>query len=183
MDVAIVYESMFGNTHTVAQAIAAGVADADPSAHVAVLPVGEAKADDVARAGLLIVGGPTHLRGMTSGLSRRKGLEAQEQAAKGKGAEFRHEPEAGGPGVRDWFQALPKAPHGRREAAFDTRADVKFAGGAAKGIAKQLRHHGYKLAARPEGFIITGTEGPLAEGESARARKWAAALVRQPVQA
>jgi flavorubredoxin len=66
MDVAVVYESMFGNTHEVAEAIAAGVRDANPTARVAVLPVAEAEADAVARAGLLIVGGPTHMRGMTS---------------------------------------------------------------------------------------------------------------------
>jgi flavodoxin len=180
MDVTIVYESMFGNTHTIADAIATGIRDADPAAHVALLPVGEAKADDVARAGLLIVGGPTHMRGMTSGFSRRKGLEAQQQQAKGKGAEFTHEHDAGGPGVRDWFGAMPRAPRGKLAAAFDTRADFKHAGGAARGIARRLRHHGYKLAAPPEGFIITGTEGPLQEGESARARDWGAALMRQP---
>jgi hypothetical protein len=180
MDVAIVYESMFGNTHAVAEAIATGIQDADPDAHVDLLPVGQAKSDDVARAGLLIVGGPTHIRGMTSGLSRRKGLEAQEQEAKGRGADFTPEPDAAGPGVRDWFEALPKAPQGRLAAAFDTRVGFKLAGGAAKSIARRLRHHGYELAAPPEGFIITGTEGPLREGESARAREWGGALMRQP---
>ncbi len=180
MDVAIVYESMFGNTHAVAKAIATGIRDADPAAHVALLPVGQAKVGDVAGAGLLIVGGPTHMRGMTSGTSRRKGLEAQEQHARGQGADFTHEPDAGGPGVRDWFGALPKAPAGRLAAAFDTRAGFRLAGGAARGIARQLRHHGYELAAPPEGFIITGTEGPLREGEIARAREWGATLIRQP---
>ncbi|HEY7359350.1 MAG TPA: flavodoxin domain-containing protein, partial [Streptosporangiaceae bacterium] len=62
MDVVIVYESMFGNTHTVAEAVAAGIFDTDPAAHVTVLPVSEATAGDVTEAGLLIVGGPTHMR-------------------------------------------------------------------------------------------------------------------------
>ena len=50
----------------------------------------------------------------------------------------------------------------------------------AAGIAKRLRNGGYRLAAPPEGFIVTGTEGPLREGELARAREWGAGLVRQP---
>jgi hypothetical protein len=180
MDVVIVYESMFGNTHAVAEAVAAGIFDTDPAAHVTVLPVSKATAADVAGAGLLVVGGPTHIRGMSSGLSRRKGLEAQEQAASGRGAGFTHEPAAEGPGVRDWLGSLPPALPGQLAAAFDTRADAAFAGGAAKGIARRLRHRGYQLAAPPEGFVITGTEGPLREGEPARAQGWGAALVRQP---
>jgi hypothetical protein len=48
------------------------------------------------------------------------------------------------------------------------------------GIAKRLRHRGYRLAAPPEGFIVTGTEGPLREGELARAREWGARLARRP---
>jgi flavodoxin len=180
MDVAVVYESLFGNTRTIAEAIAQGVKQADPAARVALLPVGEAKADQVREAGLLIVGGPTHLRGMTSGATRRKGLEAGENTAKGKGAVFTPEPGAEGPGVRDWFEALPKAPSGTLAAAFDTRAGLKLAGGAAKGIARRLRSHGYKLAVPPEGFIITETEGPLRDGEPDRARAWGAALIQQP---
>jgi flavodoxin len=183
MDVVIVYESMFGNTHAVAEAVAAGIFDTDPAAHVTVLPVSEATAGDVAGAGLLVVGGPTHMRGMSSGLSRRKGLEAQEQAASSKGARFTHEPAAEGPGARDWLESLPPASPGQRAAAFDTRAGSRLAGGAAKGIARRLRRRGYELAAPPEGFIITGTEGPLREGEPARARDWGAALVRQPARA
>ena len=180
MEVAIVYESLFGNTRTIAEAIAEGVRQADPAAQVALLPVGEAKADQVRGASLLIVGGPTHMRGMTSGTTRRKGLEAEENTAKGKGAEFTPEQGAEGPGVRDWFEALPKTASGTLAAAFDTRAGFKLAGGAAKGIARRLRGHGYKLAVPPEGFIITGTEGPLREGEPDRARAWGAALLRQP---
>jgi hypothetical protein len=183
MDVVIVYESMFGNTHVVAEAVAAGIFDTDPAAQVTALPVREAHAGDVAGAGLLVVGGPTHMRGMSSGLSRRKGLEAQEQAARDKGAGFTHEPDAEGPGVRDWLGSLPPASPGQLAAAFDTRAGFRFAGGAAKGIARRLRHRGYQLAAPAEGFIITGTEGPLREGELARAREWGAALVRQPAHA
>jgi hypothetical protein len=108
MNVAIVYESLFGNTRAVAEAIADGVRQADPFAHVDLLPVAGAKDEQVGNAGLLIVGGPTHMRGMTSDMTRRKGLEAEEKAAKGKGRTFVPEAGAEGPGIRDWFGALPK---------------------------------------------------------------------------
>jgi flavodoxin len=44
MRVAVVYESLFGNTHQVAAAIARGIADARPDVPVEVLRVGEAHA-------------------------------------------------------------------------------------------------------------------------------------------
>jgi hypothetical protein len=87
-------------------------------------------------------------------------------------------PGAEGPGVRDWFQTLPKADANTRAAAFDTRADFRLAGGAAHGIVRRLRSHGYRLAAQPEGFIVDDADGPLREGERARAEAWGASLVQ-----
>ncbi|MGE5131362.1 MAG: flavodoxin family protein [Gemmatimonadota bacterium] len=182
MDVAIVYESLFGNTRSVAEAIADGVRQADPSAHVDLLPVANAKAEQVARAQLLVVGGPTHMRGMTSDMTRRKGLENEEQAARDKGRGFAPEAGAAGPGIRDWFGALPKATPGAHAAAFDTRAGFRLAGGAAKKISQRLRRQGYGLVGKPAGFIIEGTEGPLRDGERDKARAWGAALVSALVQ-
>jgi hypothetical protein len=46
-------------------------------------------------------------------------------------------------------------------------------------VARQLHKHGYQLAAKAEGFIVTGSEGPLRDGELDRARDWGAALARQ----
>jgi hypothetical protein len=54
-----------------------------------------------------------------------------------------------------------------------------MAGGAAHGIARRLRRHGYELVAEPESFVIEGTEGPLRAGEPDRVRAWGADLVRQ----
>jgi hypothetical protein len=114
---------------------------------------------------------------MTSGLTRRLGLQAEEQAAKGKGRAFAPEAGAEGPGIRDWFGALPKAAPGAHAAAFDTRGDVKRAGGAARKISQRLRRHGYDLVTKPEGFIIEGTEGPLRDGERDKAKAWGVALI------
>jgi hypothetical protein len=48
-------------------------------------------------------------------------------------------------------------------------------GSASHGIARRLRHHGYRVIG-VESFVVDGAEGPLAEGELDRAREWAAGL-------
>ncbi len=177
MDVAIVYESLFGNTRAVAEAIAEGVREADPAGHVTLVRVVNAKAGDIQRAALLVVGGPTHMRGMTSGSTRQRGLAREGMSASGKGRHFVPEPGAQGPGVRDWFGALPRARPGARAAAFDTRGDYRLAGGAARKICRRLRRHGYDLIGKPEGFVVEGMDGPLHPGEREKARAWGAWLI------
>jgi diacylglycerol O-acyltransferase len=178
MRVAIVYESLYGNTHEIAAAVAAGVTEAQPDAHVDLLRVGEADPARAAEADLLIVGGPTHMRGMTTGLSRKLGVSAEDKKEPGERHDL--EPDAEGPGVRDWLHDLPKAAGRRPAAAFDTRIGAKLAGGAAHSIARRLEHHGYEVIVEPEGFYIQDNgEGPLKEGETERAHAWAAGLLRQ----
>src|SRR4030042_1828191 len=61
-------------------------------------------------------------------------------------------------------------------AAFDTRFPatwVKIFGFAAGKIEKQLKSQGGKSVIKPEGFYVSGTKGPLVEGEYERAAKWA----------
>jgi hypothetical protein len=176
MRIVIVYESLFGNTRTIAESIADGVRVAAPTADVRCVRVGDAATDIAASADLLIVGGPTHMRGMTSGISRRKGLEAEAKSA----ADFHPEPEpATQPGLRDWLADLPRGGRGSRAAAFDTRVAARMAGGAARGIGHRLHRHGYRLLTGPKGFIVQGTEGPLSSDEKARAAVWGAGLMRQ----
>ena len=63
----------------------------------------------------------------------------------------------------------PLALEGIKVAAFDTRTKRTIFGYAAPKIAENLEKNGRKLAAPPEGFIVLGMEGPLMEGELARA--------------
>jgi hypothetical protein len=152
MDVAVVYESMFGMTHDVAEAMAEGVSKAQADARVLCLRVGDATADRVGTPDLLIVGGPTHMRGMSSGVSRKIAVSIEEKAARGKGEHQGHglEPGVQGPGLRQWFHGLPKASQGQFAAAFDTRGDYgSLVGGAARGIEHRLRRHGYRMVADP----------------------------------
>lgn len=64
MRVLAVYESVYGNTREVAEAVRDGLAVSDD---VSIGPVRQA---DTSGCGLL-VGGPTHMRGLTTAMSRR----------------------------------------------------------------------------------------------------------------
>jgi Flavodoxin len=174
MHTVIVYESPFGNTHKIAEAIAEGIRTRQPDAEVACVPVAEATAALIRGADLLIVGGPTHMRGMSSGMSRKKGVEGEQK----KAPDLHVEPGFDGPGLRDWFHGLDRPAGSSSAAAFDTRAGIRMAGGAAPGIARRLRHHGYRVLAT-EGYIIDDTQGPLHAGELDRARDWGASLSRR----
>jgi hypothetical protein len=178
MKITIVYESMFGNTHEVAKAISDGLREAQPDADVECVAVGDAPPELIRSTDLLIVGGPTHIRGMTSHFSRKMGVSGEEKAeAKGEPAHELEE-DAEGPGVREWFDRLPRIENGGRAAAFDTRLGSPMAGGAARGVARRLRKHGYDLVSDPEGFVVDDAYGPLRAGELERAKQWGAQLVR-----
>jgi len=163
MRAVVVYESMFGNTHQVAEHIADGLRG---SYDVEVLSVGEAIGTILHDVELLVVGGPTHVHGMSRPTSRHS---ASEQAAGDD--ELDLEPDADGPGLREWFDALPRG--GGRAAAFDTRVDAAamVTGRASKGIAKRLRRHGFDLDDDPQSFLVD-KENRLVDGEIERASAW-----------
>ncbi len=161
----VVYESMFGNTHVIADHIAAGL-----RAHlgdVTVVPVHDATPELIGTADLVVVGGPTHVHGMSSHLSRQG---AKDMAAKDDDLDL--DPDAEGPGLRDWFDDLPTGQSGPA-AAFDTRvhATTLVTGQASKGIAKRLGRHGFDLVAEPESFFVD-KENHLEADEADRASAW-----------
>lgn len=164
MRAVVVYESMYGNTHAVAEAIGAGL----QAAHeVVVVPVERAGADVIAVAELLVVGGPTHVHGMTRPRSREAAVEAAGKA----GSMLVLEDCASGSGVREWLAAL--GPVSVPAAAFDTRmpGPPAFTGRASKGIARELARHGAQLLVTPESFLVS-KENVLLAGEEPRARQW-----------
>jgi len=81
-----------------------------------------------------------------------------------------------GPAARlVWLASL-----GRLEvagAAFDTRLQglPAFTGRASTSIGRLLAHHGARIAASPEGFLVEGLTGALVEGGLGRARAWGTA--------
>ncbi|MDG4752606.1 flavodoxin domain-containing protein [Micromonospora sp. WMMD718] len=157
MNVLIVTESCFGNTSRVADAVAAGLRST--GAEVTVAEAAAAPALD--GVDLLLVGAPTHNMGLPGPASRR-------QAAMKGGS-----PAA--TGVTEWLDRLPTGFAGRA-ATFDTVTGTGFfSGSAAKGIQKRLRRQRVDVVARAS-FVVTATEGPLADGELDRARLWGAGL-------
>ncbi len=165
----VVYESIYGNTHTIARRIAEGLG---PRIETRVVPVHEATAEQVAWADVVIVGGPTHAHTLSSA-SSRKG--ARETAGK-PGSGLRVDPDAAGPGLRDWFRGLVEV-QDKRAVAFDTRIDAAavLTGRASHGIARRLRNHGFSLVAEPESFLVD-KQSHLVEGEADRAAGWGARL-------
>jgi hypothetical protein len=164
----VVYESMYGNTHVVASNIADGLRS---DFEVTLVPVAEASQDLIADADLLVVGAPTHMHGMSSRSTRRMAT----QAAAKDGSELRMDPDAGGPGMRNWLRNL-----GHRDglaAAFDTRLNgvPAFTGRASRPMARLLKRHGRRLVAVPASFLV-GSQNTLLDGEAARARRWGMTL-------
>ena len=153
MNVFVVYESMFGNTAEVAQAIARG-------AHAATCAeVHDIAAKEVDGADLLIVGGPTHAFSMSRPSTRHGAVE--------QGADESVEDL----GLREWLAGLP-AHLDAPVATFDTRAAKArhLPGSAAKAAAKALRRRTHVVD--HESFYVDDTTGPLLPGELQRAEAW-----------
>jgi len=78
--------------------------------------------------------------------------------------------------MQRYLDAIPAAAVGRlKVATFDTRLTMKFArifGMRPFGMAKAFGERASELTSEPQGFIVKGREGPLAEGEIDRARAW-----------
>ena len=168
MRAVVVYESMYGNTHQVAEAIGAGLG---PACSVTVVPVSRVTADSLAGADLVVVGGPTHVHGMSRAATRKSAVEAAGKP--GSGLEL--DPDAPGPGLREWLASLGR--YQARAAAFDTRmhGPAALTGQASKGVARSLRALGFDVAAKPESFLVT-KENRLEPEETSRARAWGSAL-------
>ncbi len=159
----VVYESMFGNTRDVAEAIATGlVAQLATTVHECSSAPKVVPAD----VDLLVVGAPTHALGLSRPSTR---ASAHEQA--------------GGPlvsqgqGLREWLSTLQFEGVVPAVAAFDTRVKApRILGSAAPKALRRLRRAGGHPIGKAHSFLVTGTTGPLATGELAAAERWGAEL-------
>jgi flavodoxin len=175
----IVYESMYGNTRAVAEAVAAGLR---PVAKTDVCRVTEATPQAVAEADLLVVGAPTHVHGLSRSSTRKAAAEAAEKSE----GELTLEPGAESAGVREWLGGLRSLGdgHGKSAAAFDTRlsAPPMFTGRAGTRIAKRLRKIGYAGLGETESFLVD-KQNRLLDGETDRAEAWGRTLAEAVVAA
>lgn len=161
MKALVIYETSYGNTGQVAQAIAAGlagqmavdlhnVADAEPT-----VP------DDV---DLLVLGGPTHAFSMSRASTRADASRRQGH------------PATASRGIRDWLGGLAEGGHPQTFAAFDTRMDMPLLTGAASRAATRAAKHLGFAVTKPHSFIVESYTGPLQAGEVERAREWGVEL-------
>jgi Flavodoxin len=163
MSALVVYESMFGNTQTIARAIAEGLAT---HTRVELVEVSRAATTIDAGVELLVAGGPTHAFGMTRPRTRDDAAKQAERPLVSPGI-----------GLREWLAAL-RPGNGVPAATFDTRIDKPrwMTGSAARGFDRALRKLGFRPVAPPESFLVAGTPGPLVDGEAERARQWGSKL-------
>ncbi len=169
MKTVIIYESVYGNTQLVADELA------DVARHhgeVTVVEADHAAAGVTEGADLVLVGGPTHLHGLSTHATRQSGPSRPAGAG-----ESSLGPDVPGPGLRDWFRQSGRV-DGLAAAAFDTRLDGPelVTGRASMGISRRLRHHGYHEVAAPRSFLVT-RENRLMSGERQRAHDWGVSLV------
>ncbi|HEY1296805.1 MAG TPA: flavodoxin domain-containing protein [Chloroflexota bacterium] len=143
MHTVIIFDSEYGNTREISEAIAAELRAAGPVDIAKVRT--HAAASVPADMDLLVVGAPTHMhhvsapmRGYLENLPAKSlaGLEAAAFDTRAQGWRL-------------------------------------LTGAASGGIAKQLQKHGAHLVVRPASFRVAAKVGPLVEGEVERAHAWA----------
>ena len=162
MKAIVVYESYWGNTASVARAIAEGLG---PEARA--LSTAEAGGEALAGVGLIVAGSPIIAFSLPSEKSR-----ADMAAKPGKAPS---PPDLSHPLMRTWLEALP--PGSGLAAAFETGFKLSPGGSAAK-ILKLLEGHGYRPVVKKERFLVKGSFGPMKEGELDRAKAWGAELAK-----
>ena len=152
MKTLVIYDSAYGNTAKIAQAIASALGSPD---EVTVCLVSQVQPEELAHVNLLVVGSPTQGFRPTAAITKLL-TETPPHTLQGvKVAAF------------DTRIATATI-----KSAF-LRFIVNLGGYAAKPIAKKLVKIGGMLVAPPEGFIVEGKEGPLKAGELDRATVWA----------
>ena len=150
MKALVVYDSFFGNTEQIAQAIGKALGSSE---NVEVLRVSNVKAEQLAGLGWLIVGSPT------------RAFRASPAIVKLLGGIPRHGLQGVKVAAFDTRMSISDAPP-------VLRFFVRLFGYAAKPISDRLEKKGGELIVPPEGFIVKGSEGPLKEGELERAADW-----------
>jgi flavodoxin len=147
MNTLVVYDSYFINTLKIAEAVAGAIEGQGSSVHLErIYQLDFSKLEGVK---LMVVGAPTHNRGMPRPVkSVLKRLPTDTLA-------------------------------NIKTATFDTRYKMspRKSGSAAIDIEKMLKKLGAETQVPPESFFVEERRGPLFEGEIERAKVWAASLV------
>lgn len=143
MKALILYDSLYGNTRSIAESMASSLQALDAAA----IPARDLRPGDLSMYDLLVVGSPIQgwrptpkVTELLSGLA--------------------------GDGLK-----------GVKAAAFDTRVKLFIHGDAARKMTTALRKAGAEIISKPMAFYVTGSEGPLLDGETGRAATWGRQLL------
>lgn len=143
----VIYDSVFGNTEKIAQAIAAALS-------TQAVPVSQADSGQLGGLDLLVVGSPTRGFRPTEDISKLLNGLPKNYLAGVRVAAF---------DTRIMLETIDSKA---------LRFLVDKGGYAADTIAKMLVKKGGQLSAPGEGFYVSGEQGPLKDGELERAAGW-----------
>ena len=158
MKALIIYDSFFGNTEKIAQAIGETLSS---SMEVEVCKVSEVKQEQLKEINLLLVGSPT--RGFMPSPAIKKFLRSIHS---------------------DGLKNIKAAAFDTRISEDDVKSRflrflMKLFGYAAEPISKKLKIKGAEIVIAPGGFCVKDTEGPSKEGELERAATWAKQIIEK----
>ena len=157
MKALVIYDSVFGNTEQIAQAIGNALGSQE---EVEILRVSNVKLEKLTGLKLLIVSSPTRQFRPTAAINNL----------------LKRIPKNGLKGVKvaafDTRFTMSGIEESRVLPFF-----VRLFGYAAKPISDILKKKGGELIIPPEGFFVEGMEGPLKEGELERAADWAKQII------
>jgi flavodoxin len=162
MNAVVVYESHWGNTAAIAQAIADGIGSGTRA-----LNTDQATAEALVGVDLIVAGSPV----IAFALPREGTLHQIARDEKAPEA-----PDVAHPLLRTWLDNLPSG--FGFGAAFETRIWWSLRG-ATGTIESKLKEAGYRRLVPGEKFLVQGGYGPLREGELERARRWGTALAEE----
>ena len=153
MKALVVYDSVFGNTEKIAQAIAGGLGSPET---LKIAQARDVTPEQLQGLSLLVVGSPTRKFRPTGATIRL----------------LKRIPKDGLKGVR--VAAFDtRISRSEIEKVRILAFLVKLFGYAAQPIADKLETKRGQLVVAPEGFYVRGTQGPLVESELERATEWA----------
>lgn len=153
----VIYDSVFGNTEKIAQAIAYAKSDSEM---FDLRKIGEISLEDLKEVKTIIVGSPTRQFNATGAIN-----QWLKQLPKGslQGVKF---------GAFDTRMTLEEINKNKFLSFM-----VKLFGYAAEKIARTLKKSGGIEVISPEGFYVKEVEGPLLDGELERATNWALRII------
>lgn len=150
----ILYDSVYGNTQKIAEAIGKGIGNTST-----VVKFDKLDPKELETADLIVIGSPTHGGRYTEGI--------QQVFTQISPKLFQTKP----------FAAFDTGSVSKGESTF-VQLIIKTVGYAAPRIANEIKKQGGKLLMQPESFMVKGKEGPLTEGELERAQTWGQTLAQ-----